>query len=203
MCVWELRQQLKRFEKIIHLNDSCLTMKRTSQIISSLLTISVVLLIGCSNGTGIHNEQAAKDFQPEIDGLKERLAQLESRLTDLEKAAPAPDTKVSGAVVAPPSMTIWSAAAKGNRKEIELHIDAGTDLDSPDNIGQAALHHAAANNHTFIIKLLLANGADANVTDDKGDTALDWAKSWNRTEVADLLSEHRGKTKKELEVEGK
>ena len=85
----------------------CLTMKRTIQIISSLLTISVVLLIGCSNGTRIDNEQAAKDFQPEIDELKERLAQLESRLTDIEKAAPAPDTKVSGTVVEPPSMTIW------------------------------------------------------------------------------------------------
>ena len=181
----------------------CLTMKRTIQIISSLLTISVVLLIGCSNGTRIDNEQAAKDFQPEIDELKERLAQLESRLTDIEKAAPAPDTKVSGTVVEPPSMTIWSAAAKGNRKEIELHIVAGTDLNSPDNIGQAALHHAAANNHTYIIKLLLANGADANVTDDKGDTALDWAKSWNRAEVADLLSKHGGKTKKELEAAGK
>ncbi|GIT05553.1 MAG: hypothetical protein Ct9H300mP32_3600 [Verrucomicrobiota bacterium] len=65
------------------------------------------------------------------------------------------------------------------------------------------MHHAAANNHTYIFKLLLANGAGANVTDDKGDTALDWAKSWNRTEVADLLSEHGGKTKKELETAGK
>ena len=104
--------------------------------------MSVVLVIGCSNEAGIRNEQATKDFQPEIDELKGRLAQLELRLTDLEKAAPAPDTKVSGAVVAPPSMTIWSAAAKGNQKEIELHIVAGTDLDSLDNIGQAALHHA-------------------------------------------------------------
>ena len=178
-------------------------MKQTSKIISSLLTISVVLVIGCSHEAGIRNEQAAKDFQPEVDELKERLAQLELRLTDLEQAAPAPDTKVSGAVVTPPSMAIWSAAAKGNQKEIELHIVAGTDLDSLDNIGQAALHHAAANNHTYIIKLLLANGAGANVTDDKGDTALDWAKSWNRTEVADLLSEHGGKTKKELETAGK
>ena len=79
--------------------------------------MSVVLVIGCSNEAGIRNEQATKDFQPEIDELKGRLAQLELRLTDLEKAAPAPDTKVSGAVVAPPSMTIWSAAAKGNQKE--------------------------------------------------------------------------------------
>ena len=52
-------------------------MKQTSKIISPLLTISVVLVIGCSHEAGISNEQAAKDFQPEVDKLKERLAQLE------------------------------------------------------------------------------------------------------------------------------
>ncbi|MEE2948478.1 MAG: ankyrin repeat domain-containing protein [Verrucomicrobiota bacterium] len=160
-------------------------------------------MIGCTDGTGIHNEQATSDFQPEIDKLKDRVAQLESRLVGLEKPAPVPDDKAPDAVVVPPSMTIWSAAAKGNRKEIELHIVTGTDLDSPDNIGQASLHHAAANNQAYIIKLLLANGADANVTDDKGDTALDWAESWNRTEVADLLRGHGGKTKNELGAVGK
>ena len=178
-------------------------MKRTSEIISLLLTTSIVLLIGCSNGTDIHNEQAALNLQPEIDELKERVAQLESRLSDLETAVPVPDANASVAVVVPPSMTIWTAAAKGNRKEIELHIVAGTDLNNLDNIGQAPLHHAAANNHTYIIKLSLANGADANVLDERGDTALDWAKSWNRTEASDLLRKHGGKTGEELKAEGK
>ena len=165
--------------------------------------VSIVLLIGCSNGTDIHNEQTTSNLQPEIDELKERVARLETGLSDLQTAAPSPEANGSVEVVVPPTMTIWTAAAKGDRKEIELHIVTGTDLDSLDNIGQSPLHHAAANNQTYIIKLLLANGAGANVTDDKGDTALDWAKSWNRTEVADLLSEHGGKTKKELETAGK
>ena len=65
------------------------------------------------------------------------------------------------------------------------------------------MHHAAANNHTYIIKLLLANGANANVLDEKGDTALDWAKSWNRNEAADLLRKHGGKTGAELKAEGR
>jgi len=153
-------------------------MKRTSEIISLLLTTSIVLLIGCSNETDIHNEQAASNLQPEIDELKERVAQLESRLSDLETAVPVPDANASVAVVVPPSMTIWTAAAKGNRKEIELHIVAGTDLN---NLGQAPLHHAAANNHTYIIKLLLANGADANVLDERG----------HGTRLGKILEPHR------------
>ena len=165
--------------------------------------VSIVLLIGCSNGTDIHNEQTALNLQPEIDELKERVAQLETKLSDLQTAAPSPEANGSVEVVVPPTMTIWTAAAKGDRKEIELHIVTGTDLDSIDNIGQAPLHHATANNQTYIIKLLLANGANANVLDEKGDTALDWAKSWNRNEAADLLRKHGGKTGAELKAEEK
>ena len=165
--------------------------------------VSIVLLIGCSNGTDIHNEQTASNLQPEIDELKERVARLETGLSDLQTAAPSPEANGSVEVVVPPTMTIWTAAAKGDRKEIELHIVTGTDLDSLDNIGQSPLHHAAANNQTYIIKLLLANGANANVLDEKGDTALDWAKSWNRNEAADLLRKHGGKTGAELKPEGK
>jgi len=165
-------------------------------------TLAAALLIGCSGRTHTHDEPATSNLRPEVDELKTRVANLESRLTELELAPPAPDANAPVAVAVPPSMNLWTAAAKGDRKEIELHIAAGTKLDAKDNLGQTALHLATANNHAYVIKLLLANGANTNIPDEKGDTPLDWAVSWNRSEAADILRKHGAKTGAELKAEG-
>ena len=163
-------------------------------------TLAAALLIGCSGRTHTHDESTTPNLQPEVDELITRVANLESRLAELELAA---DAKTPVAVSMPPSTNLWAAAAKGDRKEIELHIAAGTKLDAKDNLGQTALHLATANNHAYVIKLLLANGANTNILDEKGDTPLDWAVSWNRTEAADTLLKHGAKTGGELKAEGK
>jgi len=48
-------------------------------------------------------------------------------------------------------------------------------------------------------ELLIANGADMNTQEKHGDTPLDEADG----ETADLLRKHGGKTKKELQAQGK
>ena len=164
--------------------------------------LAAALLIGCSGRTHTHDESTTPNLQPEVDELITRVANLESRLTELELAADAADANTPVAVAMPPSTNLWAAAAKGDQKEIELHIAAGTKLDAKDNLGQTALHLATANNHAYVIKLLLANGANTNIPDEKGDTPLDWAVSWNRSEAADILRKHGAKTGAELKAEG-
>ena len=65
------------------------------------------------------------------------------------------------------------------------------------------MHFATGWDHKEIVELLIDAGADVNAKDDIGDTPLDVAIQLKQTEIAKLLGEHGGKTRKELEAEGK
>jgi len=65
------------------------------------------------------------------------------------------------------------------------------------------LHEGAYNGHKEIVELLITSGADVNAMKIDGMTPLDMATFGNHTEIVDLLRKHSGKTKKELEAEGK
>ena len=84
---------------------------------------------------------------------------------------------------------------------------AGSDVNAKDEFGRTPLHDATFYGHKEIVELLIAKGADVNAkTSDEDNTPLtplDGAIEENHTEIADLLRKHGGKTKKELEAEGK
>jgi ankyrin repeat protein len=91
-------------------------------------------------------------------------------------------------------------AASGGHKEIaELLIAEGTDVNAKFEGGGTPLHIATHLGHKEIAELLIAKGADVNAKDVDGSTPLNWADG----EIADLLRKHGGKTKVELEAEGK
>ena len=96
---------------------------------------------------------------------------------------------------------------RADNKEIsELLIAKGADVNAKSENGVTPLHRAALHGHKEIAKLFIAKGAHLNAKDDLGKlgrTPLDWAIEENHTETPDLLRKHGGKTKKELEAEGK
>ena len=65
------------------------------------------------------------------------------------------------------------------------------------------LHGASGSGHKDIVKLLLTSGADANLPALSGKTALDYTSRAGHKETSDLLRKHGGKTRAELNAEGK
>ncbi|MDC0065845.1 ankyrin repeat domain-containing protein, partial [Verrucomicrobia bacterium] len=66
-----------------------------------------------------------------------------------------------------------------------------------------SIHAAGRAGHIKAVKQHLASGADVNAKTMSGFTPLDATSVFNKTETADLLRKHGGKTKVELEAEGK
>ena len=92
------------------------------------------------------------------------------------------------------------AAYAGNVEAVKQHLASGADVNVKGKIGGTPLHTAA---NKEIAELLIAKGADVDFKHITGRTPLDLAIGMDRTETADLLRKHGGKTKVELEAEGK
>ena len=100
-------------------------------------------------------------------------------------------------------ISIHQAAKYGSTITVNQHLSVGTDVNAKDEAGGTPLHFATGWNHKKIVELLIDAGADVNAKDDIGDTPLDVAIQLKQTEIAQLLGKHGGKTRKELEAEGK
>ncbi len=99
------------------------------------------------------------------------------------------------------------AARTGNIEAVKQHIAAGVDVNVKDKYGMTPLHNAVGNGirkgHKETAELLIAKGADVNTKNNNGGTPLGLAIWIKETEIAALLRKHGGKTKKQLEAEGK
>ena len=159
-----------------------------------LTTIAAVLLVGCGESqqsTTDYVDPRVADYDPnESWGLSE-----EEKAAEEAAKKPQPEPPTAKA----PAISIHYAAVKGNIEAIKQHLAAGTDVDARDAEDKTPLQHAAFGGYKEIVELLIAKGADLNAKDDVGTTPLDWAYG----ETADIIRKHGGKTKKELEAEGK
>ncbi len=86
-----------------------------------------------------------------------------------------------------PSTTIHEAAFMGNTSEIQLHVDAGTDLNEKDQYGSSPLAIAATFNKPEVARLLIEGGADINTRAGDGSTPLHTAAFFCRKEIVEML----------------
>jgi ankyrin repeat protein len=86
------------------------------------------------------------------------------------------------------------AALGRDRKAMEMLLDAGAAVDTPDQYGRTVLHWAVENKNMEIVELLLARGAFVNAKDTTGRTPLyyTWGGSEQAKRIADLLERHGG-----------
>ena len=101
--------------------------------------------------------------------------------------------------------TLHQSALLGHKKTIESLIASGEDVNAKDKDGHTPLHYAARDGRKEIAEILITMGAHLNAKGKNSETPLDWANFYNHREkeTAALLRKHGGKTKKELEAEGK
>jgi uncharacterized protein len=64
------------------------------------------------------------------------------------------------------------AANEGRARDIELLIEAGSNLNATDDNGCTPLHFAAQSGNIKVVALLLLNGADVNALDLNGNSPL-------------------------------
>ena len=84
---------------------------------------------------------------------------------------------------------IHDAILNENIDEVQLQLDAGTDVNEENAIGYTPLHYAAGVGRIDILELLIEHGANINATDssNKGATPLDYAHWKGQTEVIEVL----------------
>lgn len=78
-------------------------------------------------------------------------------------------------------------AQKGNKKVVELFLQAGMNVNTINENGQTALMLSALNGHINTVKLLIKHGAYIDLIDKSGDTALSLASKANHTDIVKLL----------------
>ena len=102
---------------------------------------------------------------------------------------------------------IHDVAWKGDLAGVQRELNKGADVNARGFLGSTPLHNAARWGHKKVAELLIAGGADVNAKYGGFWTPLDGATNPDNpndtAETADLLRKHGGKTKKELEDEGK
>ena len=84
------------------------------------------------------------------------------------------------------------SAAAGNLAGLKCNVDAGADVNAPDESGKTPLHLAAGEGHLEVVRELLTLGATLNASDDDGDTPLTEAAENDNVEIFNLLAMEGG-----------
>ncbi len=82
---------------------------------------------------------------------------------------------------------LMQAAAKGNKKIVQMLIDAKVDLNKRDKKGYTALILAVLRGHKEIVQMLIDAKADLNIKDSMGITALIWAAFAEENKNMDIV----------------
>jgi uncharacterized protein len=86
---------------------------------------------------------------------------------------------------------LHAAAASGSVSIARRLVEAGADVDAPQEGGFTPLHEASSSGQLELARLLLEHGANVEARADDGRTALDMAREKNRDALVELLSARR------------
>ena len=92
-----------------------------------------------------------------------------------------------------PSITLHQAVEQGNRKAVQQHIAAKTDLNKTDTAGWTPLHLAAMKGDLAMVQALSAAGADVKRKGKAGKTPLDVAREKGQTAIVQFLEQRNEK----------
>ena len=161
-----------------------------------ITTIAAVLLVGCGEAQQSAPPAEAKPVEPvaKAPDISIHKAAYDGNIEAVKQhLAAGTDVNAKGKYGATP---LHNTAIK---EIAELLIPNGAEVNAKDGNGWTPLHYAAGRGHRETAELLIAKGADVNAKGADGKTPLDSADG----ETADIIRKHGGKTKKELEAEGK
>lgn len=100
----------------------------------------------------------------------------------------AAENKKSKSSAQAPQMDIHTAVVTGNLEAVQMHIAAGTDINTKDPFGGSSpLISAAVFGKSEIAKVLIDAGADINFQNNEGSTALHTAAFFCRPEIVKML----------------
>lgn len=88
------------------------------------------------------------------------------------------------------SSLLHSAAGHGKVEIVTLLLDAGANVNAPDDYGLIPLHNAATYGHYMCVQALLAGGSRVDALDDWGRTALHQAARHGKTDCLVVLLRH-------------
>ena len=168
--------------------------------IQQAAALAALLMVGCSKTQPATEENATKPVPKNSTHPEPKPKSVDSTA---EATPPDQPLKNRGSKPKPPKISIWDAARTGDAESLRQHLASGTDINAKDEGGWVPLHGASGSGHKEIVKLLLTSGADANLPALSGKTALDYASRAGHKETSDLLRKHGGKTRAELNAEGK
>ena len=83
--------------------------------------------------------------------------------------------------------SFFRVAADGEVVEVKLLLSKGINVNTQDDSGDTALHHAAWGGRKEVVEVLLINGADMSLKNNDCQTALDAAMEEDQKEIAELL----------------
>ncbi|MCW8890892.1 MAG: ankyrin repeat domain-containing protein [Sedimenticola sp.] len=86
-----------------------------------------------------------------------------------------------------PTIALNLAVERGDINQIERHVQAGSDINRPNNRGETPLHLAATQGSYVIAKLLVKSGADIDTLDNTGNSALNRSVLNGHTQITGYL----------------
>ena len=163
-----------------------------------LVTIAVVVLVGCGNPSkslyeGIKNghiehiKKAISDGADVNSTINEKVGSS-NRFYNLLRGKGFKSTAINKSsypiFIAFSQITI---VHKGDIKVLRTLIDEGADLSVKGNTGNTILHNAVYSMRTDIVELLIKKGADVNAKNKSMETPLHFAAFNGQKEIAELL----------------